>query len=971
MASGSWTFFSENPRVEGRVTWSSTSNGSTANTSNVRFELHLRRTNTGFTTQGTPNISVRFDGTQVSTSANRAVLTSPTWVLVHSFNRNVTHNNNGSKRLGIQVVSTNSTVDGFRFNSSRDVDLVNIPRFAAVNSWSNTSRTHNSATFSWSADSSVSRVICRFGGANGTQRFDSGTINATSGTFTVTGLTENTTYNNCMITITRRDSGLTTNSGNISFTTNFQAPTSNFTIGTRTINSIALSWSSNFACDEVRVFRGGTECFVSTGLNVSSGNITLLPTHGIAPGTSYSLTVRVRRRASQVSVTSAAQTATTLTLPTIANTTPVSFNIGNSISVGMENRNNQFTLQFQRRLADGTWTTMHTTTASTNASISITPDANVLFNQTVNTRTLQCRIVTSTTLNNTTYTLYNNGIHHLTANVVNSNPTFEGFTLHSNPNFASINNLIGGTTNMISGEGGMRLVFDEDSAIALNSANLVNLTYRVEFSDANITSGSITYDTSAFDFDIPTANILFRTAGRYTVFIRAVDSRGNMSSETSRTFTVFPYHRPTITATLTRFNNFESWVSLNLNATISRLTVSSVQQNEILRIEYRSAEVSEVFPSTFEQLTGFTTTNGVNDDQRASRNIEAGATSGFLSFESNKSYNVQFRIADSLHTSSIFTVNVAQGVPLFSVFENGKTAVNTVPDLSDDAPTLQVGGDVKIDGTAHFRGNHSGSWVNAIRNAAIKVISRNMQDASNATIALALKSVTGWFVIGQHNQSNSDANERFSFGFINHDDYNERNNVFTAAFNILRNGAMSFSNLARNAIWLLMHPVGTIYFTTVSTNPGTIYGGTWEQWGQGRVPIGMGSNGTTDYQTVGATGGAETHILTVAQMPVHTHTQNAHTHTQNAHRHRIAAPGAVAPDGFWISTPQHQAGTSLIAGTTTQTGSHGRRLERQFDCDAQTATNQNTTATNQNTGSGNAHNNMQPWITCFMWRRTA
>ena len=47
-----------------------------------------------------------------------------------------------------------------------------------------------------------------------------------------------------------------------------------------------------------------------------------------------------------------------------------------------------------------------------------------------------------------------------------------------------------------------------------------------------------------------------------------------------------------------------------------------------------------------------------------------------------------------------------------------------------------------------------------------------------------------------------------------------------------------------------------------STNPGSLFGGTWTAWGQGRVPVGVSTSGT--FNTVEKTGGSETHKLTVA-----------------------------------------------------------------------------------------------------------
>ena len=57
-------------------------------------------------------------------------------------------------------------------------------------------------------------------------------------------------------------------------------------------------------------------------------------------------------------------------------------------------------------------------------------------------------------------------------------------------------------------------------------------------------------------------------------------------------------------------------------------------------------------------------------------------------------------------------------------------------------------------------------------------------------------------------------------------------------------------------IILTMYPVGTIYTSVVSTNPGTLFGGTWAPFGAGRVLVGLDS-GDTDFDTAEKTGGAK------------------------------------------------------------------------------------------------------------------
>lgn len=165
----------------------------------------------------------------------------------------------------------------------------------------------------------------------------------------------------------------------------------------------------------------------------------------------------------------------------------------------------------------------------------------------------------------------------------------------------------------------------------------------------------------------------------------------------------------------------------------------------------------------------------------------------------------------------------------------------------------------------------------------------------------------------------------------------------------IKNGAISSINMLASAVLSSIYPVGSVYTNaTNSTNPGTLLGfGTWVAFGEGRVPVGKASSGT--FGTIGATGGAETVTLTANQSGLRQHDHGiydpGHYHQQN-----VATTGGA---GTGIS------GTSNIVGNTGST---------------QDTSTYGTGITINNQGPWNAaeaHNNLQPYVVVYMWRRTA
>jgi microcystin-dependent protein len=160
---------------------------------------------------------------------------------------------------------------------------------------------------------------------------------------------------------------------------------------------------------------------------------------------------------------------------------------------------------------------------------------------------------------------------------------------------------------------------------------------------------------------------------------------------------------------------------------------------------------------------------------------------------------------------------------------------------------------------------------------------------------------------------------------------------------------------------LSIMPVGFIYMSVVPTSPATLFGGgTWVRIGQGRVLVGQDTT-QTEFDTAEETGGAKTHTLAGDEMPAHGHaidhnhlafdsgSDGNHTHVLNRKAGAGTATGVVRGNT-----------TASADGTTDAGGSHVHNINVP-----------DYTGNSGSTGSNAPHNNLQPFLVVFMWKRTA
>lgn len=170
-----------------------------------------------------------------------------------------------------------------------------------------------------------------------------------------------------------------------------------------------------------------------------------------------------------------------------------------------------------------------------------------------------------------------------------------------------------------------------------------------------------------------------------------------------------------------------------------------------------------------------------------------------------------------------------------------------------------------------------------------------------------------------------------------------------------------------------IYPIGSIYMSVTSTNPGTLFGGTWEQiqntflvaQGSSYAAGSTGGNATHSHTTnTGTSGGPSNNTsgstaITVAQMPAHGHDM---------------------PNWMWAVSKNFNTGTYNIGGSGNRTGNaipynDNRTTQAQWSLNTgggqgHTHTLSSHTHSQVSVGTSSV-SNLPPYLAVYMWKRTA
>ncbi len=224
--------------------------------------------------------------------------------------------------------------------------------------------------------------------------------------------------------------------------------------------------------------------------------------------------------------------------------------------------------------------------------------------------------------------------------------------------------------------------------------------------------------------------------------------------------------------------------------------------------------------------------------------------------------------------------------------------------------------------------------------------------------------------------------------------------------------------LTADDIWQKTWPIGSIYISVSPTSPATLFGGTWERFGNGKAVVGVDES-DDDFKTVALTGGSKTKTIAVENLPAHSHSVNINTNEAGSHSHGVGAlntggqsanhthtlpafntdskgghshnyggsglslrgsPTLVGAgstpmllNGDWVgSTQSAGAHTHYVSAKNTgnQSANHTHSIAAHNTGTVANHTH-NVNGNTGNTGSGTALNVQNPYITVYMWKRTA
>lgn len=639
--------------------------GGAENYSTVSWSLVLSPIQTGWDWNYSSTVPVSYKVTINGTDYTGNIMSydGRSTVTIRSGTQNVTHNNDGSKSIDFSFSVWDNISASFLpgpASGNASLTLTNIPRYTTITTFSVAKRNETSVTVTWGASDACDKIWYSIN--NGSSWIE------TSGypNFIIDGLTPNTTYN-FKLRVRRMDSRMTTDSWNVSQTTN-QAP--NQSLNSKTETTITMNWFSDTVANHIYYSIDNGSNWIDVGdVNSTSGSYTIT---GLTANTTYDIQTRVKRSGVNTTYDTPKSSQTTYAYPYC--TDAPDFTIGDNVTLKLYNPLNR-TVQIQM------WSHVNQQFVSELIEISGTSYtgfsgvANRLYASIPNTNQSQYNIDVWYGSNKT---IKEGGNYSIIGTEL---PTFNNFSYRDSNSVVS--EITGNDQVMVKGLSTPEITISSaNKMVANNSASGKNYSMTI----GNL-SGSIDYSTEDIVKQLGTIN----TAGTQRLTVTAFDSR-NLSTSANKDVVVYDYSKPVINASVTRLNNFENETTLKIAGTYNKLTINDVDKNSMSSVKYRYKQVD----SSFNNWTSVTITSSTNGTFTCSDII--------LNLDNTKSFEFEVSVSDALDVTIINSYVLDVGKSAFFIKKDGGFESNGDSQINGN---LLVNGNLEITGNSQFDGDLS------------------------------------------------------------------------------------------------------------------------------------------------------------------------------------------------------------------------------------------------------------------------
>jgi len=640
------------------------------------------------------------------------------------------------------------------------------------------------------------------------------------------------------------------------------APEITLSLASRSATSLNISATATASCD-LWEYKLGSGAW--TQFSTTDATAVSCELTGLNPGQSYTVQIRARKTFNHVVGTSSSASYTTLGAATLNSVQPFYADASTvSIALGTEVYNASYTYSLAIKNGNDAYLTI------TGLSAKPVGTQNYSITLTSAQRTTLLNAMANVASFSATFVLtsLNNSTTIGTSSTTATISTSATTSAPNAPtfNFADTNAstvaVTGNDQTLIQGQSS--LTISSLSATAKNGATIANY---------NITVGGVTV-TSTSGGTVAVGAV--SQSGTLACKITVTDSRGYTNS-TTKNIPCYAYNLPEVTTAYAMRDAIDTdYVGLTFSGTYSAIGSNTVTA------KYKYKKTSEENYSADIPLT-ITVGGGAFSF----------SNSHIVDFDSDSSYDFVLTVSDSLNTE-VYNMVVSSYEPLIAYRIDG-VGINKVPRAGysvDVKGTIGVGEITSPDPTyPHMFLGTNGDGELQYMNGA----------------------VGGGLFDAEYNPDTSEITLWADFATPVEFDYTELTSI------------LSIGTDSESEFLDKVYPVGSIYMSVNSTDPGTLFGGTWAKI-EGQFLLGSSAT-----YPLGSTGGEATHTLTTAEMPSHSHVVTR-------------------------ATTSYQAGQQSAWRALSWSGTNHDYSD---------------VVSSESSGSGSAHNNMPPYLSVNIWQRTA